>query len=1018
MLKLPGSSVYRRSLTGVLVCTGLLLGGFWAVSSTDELPVSLVLEQSLEGSDNIVVQEQGVAGKMDPFRFAQPVSEDKPWMVWHWPGTNVRLPQIIQELTRFSKAGFGGVEIHFSGKGIPPLTRKGTFRDPVWRYLLMETRAYAEKLGLQVSWTLGPGIPAEYSRGQLMLTWGEIHVLGGKKITCAIPAPDMPVGHHFASSLNRNERQDENWLFWLPDSSRLIGCWAAKVLKDGRRKAFWNTKDYIRLDPDSTWNVTGYVQGDTLMEWDAGPGWWKLLAVYETPSGATPFHSVATFSEHLGDLLSPYDLVEGTKIHPQFEALPHDSTGRQGIRYLPQSPTVDRILPEGFDQFLSQYSELGESGFLPLILCEPLRDHERARAAHIVSSPPFVLSDVDHHFRNAYEQWLINEPFQQGLSGLNRLIHNTGSSFRMVVDDWPFGWEKICQAVDQPAFNQDISGGNRLAATLVAGLGYAWGRKHTAAYVGAVPGRAYSNTPSSLKQQIDLAHLAGANRIYVEAEAYQTANRGRLWHPGTNPYLKNINEGGQFGDDDALKKWWPDLWSYVSRTTYLQKLGEKHTDVYVLYPFTRFPAGLSMPQWEMIPGYDPAQTRLLSGLTSAMLESKEDSISEWIRQLSPYLVELEQSGISWDWITESMMEEVKMNGTFTGIRLAPQTRIIVPAHGTISLSAAQILSEFQQKQKADVLILGDENPIVRTTDHPDSSQQVLNHILHQLRLPFPLLTGSQLVTRLTHQSSSRPFPFLVPSIWGRKQVRKLKDGSFLVRLINTGYEDEEILLSCGDYTGWELNPYSGQASSVQSEEGQVLTVTLSPHESRYFWLGESPDWPESLQSQPPIRLQASSVFHPGFTMVPLEDWDWTYVERTGPNPGVRIDKRSLVSWTEIPSLSDVHGEVTYSTDVFLDSVQESDTYILDLGKVHDVVEIEVNTQEVSLAPWPPYVVPLTKWLQPGLNTIRIWVRNTRRNEMISRAIQGDPSVGWLQDTKSSFQPAGLLGPVVLWKIGD
>lgn len=1013
---------YRKNtghiLTGMAGLMIIISSGFWLLVSEDEIPSSLVLDQKYTWADSISIQEEENENKLDPSRFFEPEQQDKPWIVWHWPGTDVDLRSVLEDLSGFAQKGFGGVEIHVSAKGIQPSQRKGNFRDPSWIYLLQQASAFGKSIGLQIDWTIGPGIPAEYTEGQKMLTWGEIHMLGGRELTCVIPAPSMPVGHHFSSSLNRTERQDDSWLGWSPDSSRLLGCWISQVMEDHREVAFWETSDQLILNPDSTWNVTSFLKGDTLTGWKAGPGYWKLIAVYETPSGATPFHSVASFSEHIADLMSPQDLKAGLIIHPEFESIPYDSTGEQAVRFLPQKPAVDLLIPESFDQFIYEIGESSRKGVLPLLLCEPFRDHSGANRHHLSASPSYVLSNQDDQLRLAYERWRVSEPFLKGLESLSGLLHGKGSHTRMAVDDWPFGWEQICREVDQVAFHQDISGANRLSASLVSNLAYSWGRKYIAAYVGAGPDMAYENSPEKLKQQIDLAYLAGGNRVFVESEAYQPRTADRFWHPGIDSYLQGVNEGGQFGEDDPMGKWWPDLWKYTARTCYLNKLGKKQTDVLVLFPFSRFPERLHMEEWSMIPGYDPSKIDQLSGVTMAMLDQKEDQIISWIRRLSPYLTSLEQNGITWDWVTQTMITEMN-SGLISGEGFQSEGpfTLIIPEGGEMNPETGSALIQLHDNQAARVLILGETSPMVTTLMKPDSSQQILTENLDKLRPQFSLNNGKQLCTRLMSENLQNAYPFLLSSPAIRKQVRVLEDGSSLLFLTNTSSEESDLSIFLGEESGWELDPYSGKASQVISEAGGLYALTFFPHESRYFWLGESPEWPDSLQMKPEIRLSSKMVYQAGIQAIPLDSWEWTYPDPAASGPEVITDFRDLKSWTEVDGLESYHGEVAYRTDLYLEALDPSIEYFLDLGTVLDVMELEINTRPVLLRPWPPYLVSLKPLLQPGLNTISVWVKNTRRNEMVSRTNQGDPSVNWLQATQSDLQPAGLLGPVYVWKIG-
>ncbi|HEO71392.1 MAG TPA: hypothetical protein ENN80_09020 [Candidatus Hydrogenedentes bacterium] len=52
---------------------------------------------------------------------------------------------------------------------------------------------------------------------------------------------------------------------------------------------------------------------------------------------------------------------------------------------------------------------------------------------------------------------------------------------------------------------------------------------------------------------------------------------------------------------------------------------------------------------------------------------------------------------------------------------------------------------------------------------------------------------------------------------------------------------------------------------------------------------------------------------------------------------------------------------------------------LDMGRVGDLVHVEVNGQDLGVRPWPPYCVHIGDVLRPGENTLALSVTNTNRN---------------------------------------
>jgi hypothetical protein len=121
--------------------------------------------------------------------------------------------------------------------------------------------------------------------------------------------------------------------------------------------------------------------------------------------------------------------------------------------------------------------------------------------------------------------------------------------------------------------------------------------------------------------------------------------------------------------------------------------------------------------------------------------------------------------------------------------------------------------------------------------------------------------------------------------------------------------------------------------------------------------------------------------------------------------------------------------------------------MLDLGKLHDVAELEVNGKKAGALWAPPYKADVSPLLRAGENTLKVYITNTWVNRLIGdeqhpedfewtdknqglRAMKGLPEwlvkgeprpakerkalVPWYYFSKNSpLTPAGLLGPVTI-----
>jgi alpha-L-rhamnosidase len=113
-------------------------------------------------------------------------------------------------------------------------------------------------------------------------------------------------------------------------------------------------------------------------------------------------------------------------------------------------------------------------------------------------------------------------------------------------------------------------------------------------------------------------------------------------------------------------------------------------------------------------------------------------------------------------------------------------------------------------------------------------------------------------------------------------------------------------------------------------------------------------------------------------------WEVRFPENLGAPQSLRMEK--LTSWTDSsdPGVKYFSGTATYVKTVQAPvSWFSSGQHIyLDLGKVHDVAEVQVNGVPVGVAWAPPYRVDVTSALRQGANKLEIKVTNEWTNRQI------------------------------------
>jgi hypothetical protein len=188
---------------------------------------------------------------------------------------------------------------------------------------------------------------------------------------------------------------------------------------------------------------------------------------------------------------------------------------------------------------------------------------------------------------------------------------------------------------------------------------------------------------------------------------------------------------------------------------------------------------------------------------------------------------------------------------------------------------------------------------------------------------------------------------------------------------------------------------------------------------------------------------------------PVEiDGEWTVYFK--PKTSEEPFSRKFVALVDFSKHDDVavkyfSGTATYEKTVRINAADLSanKAVVLDLGKLHDIAELEINGAKADVLWCPPYRADITSLLKAGNNTLKIHVTNTWSNRLIGdeqypedfewtdrnqglRAMTGLPEwfvndqprpvkerktfIPWYFFSKDSqLFPAGLLGPVKLLK---
>ncbi|MBN2089547.1 hypothetical protein JW964_08030 [candidate division KSB1 bacterium] len=214
----------------------------------------------------------------------------------------------------------------------------------------------------------------------------------------------------------------------------------------------------------------------------------------------------------------------------------------------------------------------------------------------------------------------------------------------------------------------------------------------------------------------------------------------------------------------------------------------------------------------------------------------------------------------------------------------------------------------------------------------------------------------------------------------------------------------EAQFSTGTKTPWQWNPETGERFIYPcNKKKNQFKIKLNPLESLLL-IFETDD-----QKSPEVLLEGKSE-----TYLKIEG---TWQVEFKPVSGHRFSKEliELIDFSTVPDLQNFSGTAIYRTEF---EVKEAGSFILDLGRVHEIAEVRLNNHDLSTRWWGKRQYHLKDFVKIGTNILEIKVTTLLYN--YCRSLQDNPVVQhWTIEHSKNQQwlPSGLIGPVQILKIG-
>jgi alpha-L-rhamnosidase len=174
----------------------------------------------------------------------------------------------------------------------------------------------------------------------------------------------------------------------------------------------------------------------------------------------------------------------------------------------------------------------------------------------------------------------------------------------------------------------------------------------------------------------------------------------------------------------------------------------------------------------------------------------------------------------------------------------------------------------------------------------------------------------------------------------------------------------------------------------------------------------------------PADSPSRQIREPAVTPVPdieeklNQNWMVRFQPERGAPAELAFDRLTSWSRSSNPGVKYFSGTATYSKDLDIPAFSGGAHLWLDLGRVNEIAEVQVNGKDLGILWKTPFKIDLTPAVRPGINQLQIKVTNLWVNRMIGDQQNWSFKKYTFADfapykADSPLLPSGLLGPVRL-----
>ena len=933
--------------------------------------------------------------------FRNPPVKTRPYVWWHWMGSNFSKEGITKDLEAMKASGIGGATIFNIASAVqeshkPTLNNPWpdqTYRSPKYWDALRHAAAEAERLGLEIglhntvgySTTGGPWIDEEKNMQKVVSK--SVRVDGGKRVSIEIPRPD-PTRYGSWGNTGRS-------------FTRFRDIAVLAVPADGD------------VDPEKTIDLTSSFK-DNRLDWDAPAGTWQVVRFAHAPTGANP-HPL------------PDELIGKTLEVDKINLATNRYHWDQVIE--PMKQHLGPYLGKSFKHFLIDSYEAGPQNWTP-----GFREEFRKRKGY--DPLPWLLTleqrsvgnaDLSARFKWDYDDVIRALYYENGWLTGHGKMKAVGMDLQFEPYGGTFDTVEGTALADIPMGEFWTSKGGGISST-IASAAQAAGRTVVGAeaFTGPPTLSQWTETPSFLKRSADGTFASGANRLILHHWVHQ---------PFDDRYKPGMGMGWWGTHFNRHQTWAKDgtaFFQYLGRTQALLQSGETPSD----FVSVGKSQGADIISWrEFREGLKVRDGRIVlsSGRSYPFLGIPHDG----------RLLATDVSRIA-SLLKEGAVIVCAKPGGAPGLSGYPQSDAEVKASTLWNDEPVRSVGKGKLYTKGDTAAASRDFKITPLIQFPGASgiagtaRQTRNEILF-----FVANTTDQTTTdQTTTFTASFRIAGKRPELWDAENgsirfapVWRQKDGRTEVDLTLTAYRSIFVVFRDSPL------PADHVVSLVPQSSGIILTAT--------------PDGKVAASSS--FATRAELIFASGkreSITIPsppapaplLGPWQVSLDSPVDQKHSLSLPGLiNLTSHTD-PAVKYFSGTATYSQKFEIPALKSP--VHLDLGQVHDLARVTVNDRDLGVLWQPPFIIDISSALKTGENHLEIAVTNTWHNRLVGdeqfpadfewgedRAEKGHamkaypewflknqprPEQGrkafvtWYYHRKDTpLIPAGLIGPVTL-----